>query len=301
MSSRGEVLAEPYPIVEVKPEWTIEDEAMGGREKFWYEIPDDQQRWLFKYPRAGTGEHWAEKIAAEVADGLGILHAAVDLAVFRGERGSVTRSFARRRRELSHGNELLAWHRPYDAHKRFGQSDHTAGNILEALEAVFTTRHGARTAKRQFAGYLVLDALIGNTDRHHENWGLLLRWIQSRLHGFLAPTFDHASSLGRELSDQKRRARLANENVGDYSERGRGGVFWTNSGRYGPSPLELVRRSAAEYPDLFGVPLVRVRERRSRFEEIVRAVPSDWMSPTAKDFTVALLDYNARELKRCLM
>ena len=289
-----------YPVAEVKPEWIIEDEAMGGREKFWYEVPEDQHRWLFKHPRARTGEHWAEKIAAEVASCLGILHAAVDLAVFRGERGSVTRSFARRGRELSHGNELLAWSRPYDLQKRFGQSDHTFRNILEALEAVFTTAAGARTAKRLLAQYLVLDALIGNTDRHHENWGLLLRRIESKLHGFLAPTFDHASSLGRELSDRQRRARLQNGTIGDYSEKGRGGVFWRGSGRYGPSPLDLVRQAAAKYPELFRGPLVRVRDRRSAFEGLVRRVPDDWMSPIAKDFTVALLDYNATGLVQCL-
>ena len=288
--------------MEVKPEWTIEDEAMGSRQKFWYDVPGDQQRWLFKYPRAGTGEHWAEKIAAEVAACLGILHAAVDLAVFRGYRGSVSTSFThrKRRRELSHGNELLAWTRPYDPDKRFGQKDHTLGNIFAALEAVFTTPAGTTMAKRQLAGYIVLDALIGNTDRHHENWGILLRWAKSGFQGFLAPTFDHASCLGRELSDGKRRARLENETVGDYSERGRGGIYWTNSGRYGPSPLELVRRAAERYPDLFGEPLARVRDGRSRFEEIVQRVPDEWMTEPAKHFALALVDYNAEELKQCL-
>ena len=289
-----------YPVAEVKPEWIIEDEAMGGREKFWYEVPGDQQRWLFKYPRDETGEHWAEKIAAEVANCLGILHAAVNLAVVGRERGSVTRSFARRGRELSHGNELLAWRRPYDAHKRFGQSDHTLGNIFLALETVFTTEAGAMMAKRQLAGYVVLDALIGNTDRHHENWGLLLRRTGAKLHGFLAPTFDHASSLGRELSDKKRRRRLGGGNVGAYSEKGRGGIFWTTAGRYGPSPLDLVRQAAEQYPDLFRHPLGRVRDRRHKCEAIVRRVPDNWMSLTAKDFTVELLHYNATQLEQCL-
>ena len=41
----------PYPVVEVRPEWTLDDEMRGGREKFWYEVPDDGQRWLFKFFR----------------------------------------------------------------------------------------------------------------------------------------------------------------------------------------------------------------------------------------------------------
>ena len=58
-----------------------------------------------------------------------------------------------------------------------------------------------------FVGYLMLDALIGNTDRHHENWGIMTGRGRPQV---LAPTYDHASSLGRELSDQKRQARMGN-------------------------------------------------------------------------------------------
>jgi hypothetical protein len=46
----------------------------------------------------------------------------------------------------------------------------------------------------------MLDAWIGNGDRHHLNWGLvrnkLTPNIIETIH--LAPTYDHASSLGRE-------------------------------------------------------------------------------------------------------
>jgi hypothetical protein len=56
-----------------------------------------------------------------------------------------------------------------------------------------------------FASYLVLDALIGNTDRHHMNWGVLDDPGSPRV---LAPTFDHASSLGFLLSDEQRNLRL---------------------------------------------------------------------------------------------
>lgn len=297
-------LSEPepdsYPVVEIDANWATGPEQMGSKPKFWRQRADQEQLWLFKYPRPGSGEHWAEKLAAELAGCLRIPHAKVDLAAFRGQRGSLSRSFARRGRGLVHGNEFLAWRHPYDPDKRFGQSDHTLRNILDALEAVVTTEGGARTAKRRFAAYVVLDALIGNTDRHHENWGLLLRQIKSKLHGLLAPTFDHASSLGPELFDRTRQARLHDGTVGDYSERGRGGIFWMNSGRYGPSPLDLVRRAVTEYPALFQEPITRVGDRRSRFARIVRRVPDAWMSPVAKDFSVALLDYNATQLEQCL-
>jgi hypothetical protein len=54
----------------------------------------------------------------------------------------------------------------------------------------------------------MLDALIGNTDRHHENWGLVLQGTSDHQDLRLAPTFDHASSLGRNETDERREARL---------------------------------------------------------------------------------------------
>ena len=72
-----------YPITEVKRESVRESEDMGSKDKFWYLHPTEEEGyWLFKYPRCNTGEHWAEKIAAEVADLLGISHARVELAIF---------------------------------------------------------------------------------------------------------------------------------------------------------------------------------------------------------------------------
>lgn len=302
MSDAGRADPDPYPIIKVDDEWATGPEQMGSKPKFWYQPADGKPLQLFKFPQVGTGQHWAEKIAAEIANCLGILHAAVDLAVFRGHRGSVTTSFAfrRRRRVLSHGNELLEWVMPYDRNKRFGQSDHNLENIFSAFDAVFVPAAGVATAKKQFAGYLVLDALIGNTDRHHENWGILLKRTKSGQWGIVAPTFDHASSLGRELSDEKRRRRLESGTVGKYSEKGRGGIYLPDFRRHGPSPLHLVRRAAAEFPDLFEAPIARVRDRRSEFARTVSRVPGDWMSPIAKEFSMALLDYNAAQLEQCL-
>ncbi|MGL5905850.1 MAG: hypothetical protein ACRCZA_03880 [Shewanella sp.] len=58
-----------------------------------------------------------------------------------------------------------------------------------------------------FCGYLLLDALISNQDRHHENWAIM----QNERTGerYLCPTYDHAASLGREMRDEERIERLA--------------------------------------------------------------------------------------------
>ena len=289
-----------YPIVEVQEDWALEDELMGTKDKFWYQSPDSDRHWLFKYPRVNSGEHWAEKIAAEVADSLGVLHAKVELANFEESSGSTTESFARNGRELIHGNEILAWVMSnYDVDARFGQSQHTLDNIWTALDKVFLMPEAGEIAKRSFAGYLILDALIGNTDRHHENWGILRRRTGNGWNGFLAPSYDHASSLGRELQDERRNLLLSENRVGAYAERGHGGIFWSEQAPRGPSPLKLVHQAIGKYPTLFQIPIERLeRVSDDLLREIVQRIPVHWMSAPARLFAVEQMCYNLSELNK---
>lgn len=295
-------MSDAYPIVTVEPEWVINPEEMGGKTKFWYGKPDDNTNWLFKYPRPNTGEHWAEKIAAEVAAVIGTTHAKVELAQFQGERGSVTESFARGGRVLFHGNELLEITiENYDPTAKFHHSHHTLNNIWLALERIFERPEATEKAKLLFAEYLVLDAIIGNTDRHHENWGLLRRQVKDRWRGFLAPSFDHASSLGRELRDERRDRLMVENRIGDYAERGRGAIYWSEDERYGPSPLELVRRVIRAYPDIFQPAILKLEKfGKDSLSKIVNRVPTDWMTPSARTFAIALVSYNCEQLRRLI-
>jgi len=60
------------------------------------------------------------------------------------------------------------------------------------------------TALNVFSSYLVLDALVGNSDRHPGNWALL---ESGDGHRFLAPTYDHGSALGAGMTERNRRSR----------------------------------------------------------------------------------------------
>lgn len=292
-------MSDNYRIFQVQPEWVLESEDMGTKEKFWYRKPgDDGSDWLFKQPRPETGEHWAEKIAAEVASVLKIRHATAELAEFQDQRGSVSRSFVSEGQELWHGNQIMEWTvADYDANIRRGQSDHSFENIWKSFERVFKESTAAKKSKKAFALYILLDAVIGNTDRHHENWGLLRHQVEGQWKGHLAPSFDHASSLGREMLDERRTLLLREDRVGWYSERGRGCIYWGQNTQTTLSPLELVRKAVAAHPSYFTVALARLADLRdSLVTEIVHRVPRDWMSPPARTFAISLISYNRRQL-----
>ena len=293
-------MTDPYQILGVWDEWVRDPEDMGSKKKFWFRFPSEpEDYWLFKFPKENTGEHWAEKITAEIASLMDIGCAKVELATFGNEQGSISKAFTGVGRELVHGNQMLAtFIRDYDPEKTFGHSKHTLANIWTVIENVFVENVAVMEAKRRLAEYVVLDALIGNTDRHHENWGILRRYVDGSWKGFVAPSFDHASSLGRELQDVKRDMHLAENRIGNYAKKGRGAIYWSENSKRGPSPLELVREAVRPFPDIFH-PVKKKLEKLDveAMQDIVNRVPDDWMSSPAREFAIALLCYNFEQLQ----
>ncbi len=251
-----------YNILQIPGDARDDTEQLGSKPKFWVYL--DGQRWLFKEARPGTGEDWAEKAGAELAKELCIPAAIVELAECEGRRGCMSLNFidVDAGEALVHGNELLSGSaKNYDVAKTFRQSDHTIASIRRAIARILPPVL-AEAALKHLASYLVLDALIGNTDRHHENWGLKLLIeldpITARVS--VAPSFDHASSLGREFQDSKRAALLAGDQVIRYVNRGRGGIYRKPTASRSENPLRLVRQPQGRIQSIFKIHL---RESRS--------------------------------------
>jgi hypothetical protein len=291
-------------VLEIQPNWVLEPEALGTKEKFWCR-GTDKADWLFKKPRPNTGEHWAEKIAAEIATLMKVRHAQVELAVFDGTRGSASKSFVDRSKGfgLVHGNEILAGHvTGYNPQRRMRQADHTFANILTAITRAF----GGTLPPQELAtlaDYLVFDAVIGNTDRHHENWAFLVWRRKEKQYATLAPSFDHATSLGRELLDDGPRATcrrriLAEDRTGAYAEGGHGAIYWESADRHGVGPLELVRRAVRLHPEPFRAAIAKsCALDQAAIEAIIAQVPQAWMTPLAREFALDLVSHNLQQLR----
>ena len=255
---------EPFHIIPITDDMVLDDEPMGSKDKFWCQLPTDLGggRWLFKTPRQEPEkiEHLAEKVAQELADLIAVPCARIELAEHRGIRGTISREVQAEDEALVHGNEIIAGRvMGYDRHKLRHSSDHTFERIRQAILEVCQDRSDEDL--RQFAGYLVLDALIGNTDRHHENWALLVRKSKTGASHRLAPSFDHASSLGREMQDQRRLLVLKDNRLDAYIQKGLGAIYLSELGGAAISPLELVKRLVASMPDYFR-PVARTTGKR---------------------------------------
>ena len=304
-------LVSQFPSIEVG-EWDALDiEPMGSKPgKLWLAGPEDgafaKRKWLFK-PRTmqaesarefTKGDDWAEKIASELAVRLGVPAAPIQLA-FRNEQPGIISGDISSGRNLILGNEVLAGQDPeYDLLRRRGVPGYTVRAVFDALRALGVRppqAAGAVEACDAFAGYLVLDALIANTDRHHENWAIIEGSGADRPE--LAPTFDHASSLGFQLSDEDRNERLTTRDRGRtleaFAERGMSRHF---AGR--PTLLELATTGLAmcRHPSR-----ANYRERVEALDEeavntLVEALPDARVSPPSRMFCARLIAINRRRL-----
>lgn len=286
-----------YRVMRFREDEPRESEPMGTKKKYW--IRRNGIRWLFKRGRRNTGEDWAEKVACELAEVLGVEAARVQLAELKDGplwlRGTASRNFVADDEELVHGNELLAKHLDYyEKDKRFDQYDHRVDAVVEILETELD-----RGCVEQFIGYLVLDAWIANVDRHHENWGVLRSSENDRI----APTFDHASSLGRLLDDEKRtrvlegRGRLTVEKYLTRSDSG--GAVYPRSGAEQVPPYqllpELCELGCAEEVEGWVERLVEVDD--TDVEEVFSLFPDGWTSEPAIRFALAILETTERLIR----
>jgi len=295
-------MAEPYSVIDVHPEMRGELEQLGSKPKFWFKY--EGHNWLFKEARENTGEDWSEKVASEIATLMGLSTHHTELASWQGKRGCAVKSFLVPKQEvLIHGNELLGGLlKHYDTEKVRGQSDHTFENIVKVIETLFIEGKPRRNAALAMVGYLVFDALVGNTDRHHQNWGVVLKPQTSKEDGShflirIAPTFDHASSLGRELRDEARRRYLETGAIPRYIRKARGGIFETAESPKGLSPMQLASLLAERYSDLFKPWQKRVAAiDKSDLVNILSHVPIELMSPDAQAFALALIEQNQQHL-----
>ncbi|WP_300642742.1 HipA domain-containing protein [uncultured Helicobacter sp.] len=143
--------------------------------------------------------------------------------------GIVSKSFLNRQNaeELVLGNQILGKvFQDYDQYSRYKARRYTPTLALLVFETFATTEQDY-SFLYTFIGYLVFDCLIGNTDRHHENWGIIVNGGIK-----IAPTFDHASGLASKVNEQEAQERLATKDKGrciEYFCQKAKSAFWKDS------------------------------------------------------------------------
>jgi hypothetical protein len=159
------------------------------------------KRYLFKRSsRFYPDQFWAEVIAYRVGClmGVAVPPAFVATDTRRGLSGALIEWFYDSSDLWVYAGDFLQRARP-DFDRKKGSSHNLQENIkfLRAIEASdkFTLENDW---KEWWIDALLFDALIGNTDRHQDNWGLVWSPSDGQMHCRLSPCFDNGTSLGHE-------------------------------------------------------------------------------------------------------
>jgi hypothetical protein len=292
-----------YPIYRVPTDAYDLLEPIGSKFKFWFE----SNKYLFKEAREDTGEDWAEKVACELCVLLGIPHAHYELAEWRGRKGVVTVNFRPEQGGLLLGNQLLMRiDSGYPGTKLRGVRQHTIRIVLRAIEILmecppgFVPFPGVTKAVDVFIGYIMLDAWIGNNDRHHQNWGLVFI-TEEGLNLHLAPSFDHASCLGRIETDDEKRERLTtrdkNRTVEAYTAHTFSRFYASPSNTKSLTTMEAFWLAAKSHPAAALAWLKRLQGISSEeIDYIFDEVPTAKISDISKEFAKRVLDVNRQQL-----
>lgn len=297
-----------YPIRMVSAQGAEADyEQLGTKSKFWLTGAE----WgttgsLFKYSRLNTGEHWSEKCAAEICAVMGIEHVAYDLALCDDKWGVVSPNFVPPGMNLMMGNQLL---QSYDQNYSDSCTGHfsvseryTIKEVLECLkyyEEDKTVKWIGASGQDLFCQYVLLDVIVGNQDRHHENWAIL-EGTADRVRK-MSPTYDHASSLGRELLDEKREKRLSsrdrNFTVEAFATKAKTHFRDEITGKK-LSTLDALLRVLKYRPDLAGMCREKVELLDDEaIDQVFNNVPEQCITETARKFAVGMVKANVRRVK----
>jgi hypothetical protein len=302
-----------FDIIDVSTWEVANPETIGREAKIWLRQPGGkpnsrERDWLFKpvvVPAHGRaqGEDWTEKIVCELGRLLGVPCADIELAVRDGVAGSLSRNVAPDGWNLVLGALLLgsvsADYQPGEYNPR-GRPGHSPRSIMNALASCGSPPEcQGLSAPEVFAGYLVLDAWVANQDRHDQNWAVLRRAAASA-ELRLAPSFDHASSLGFSETDDRRERLLAHPGgLAGWAERGRAHRFEHDATKPRSTVPSLVA-TAHEALRLAGNRATShwlgrlAAVDREAVSAIVARTPK--VSDAAARFVVELLDINRRRL-----
>ncbi|MEG8035012.1 HipA domain-containing protein [Sphingomonas sp. LR61] len=291
-------------------------ETLGQSEKFWLKQPADGgatagELWLYKPVTVHENDtrqigDWCEYAVWQVAQSLNIQSAEISLVTRDGRDGCLSRNV---RPDGSWA--MITGRRWLDAdpdvsyssaaarlsRRRSGASPgHSLENIRVSLDGVVAPPGypDGLTAWDVFCAYLVLDAVVGNRDRHEENWSIMrpLRGADA-----LAPAYDMESSLGFQLQDEKRQTILDDVSDGSLLRYAQRGTAWRFEG-HKKTPLVEVAASSMAFCSPRGRSWVSGLVARASELDFVRLLqPVDGMSAVALRFSLMLLKTNVRRLE----
>lgn len=299
-------------IVDIS-DWERDEESgevfpEGSKEKTLYRAPDRQiykfiipdHRYLFKlssnrYPE----QFWAEIIAYKIGLLIGV---------------DVPPTFAAVNKENNKTGALIEWFfnypdtitelkvsglsymqlliKDYDSEKGKQHNFQSIKILHSALARKFKWE---MDWLKHWVATLTFDTLIGNTDRHQDNWGII--WLYKDNKAFplrMTPVFDNGTGMGHEILKDKFERFNEDEKISRYVAKGCHHMKWSLYDQKRYSQIEFLEKLIGEYPDKKSVVA-----KLMKFD--TKALEDDIMKLTEFNIPCPLSSERARFIIRLLM
>ena len=246
-------------------------------------------------------------MSCRICELLGIPHADYWFAEYKEFFGVITKQFVPQYGRLVFGNEMLSKFVPgYEMKKAYKQRQYTLRVVIALLRKLSAFVRIDKSFQRiksiqdpldVFIAYIMLDALIANQDRHHENWGIIV--LPESI--ILAPTFDHASSLGRNELDSTRDDILTTtderRSIRNYIKRAESAFYSHIKHNKRMKTIEAFQYVSAMRPKAAAYwrkKLTRIT--KSILNDIIADYPDRLMSPLSKEFACQIVMHNKNRI-----
>lgn len=152
----------------------------GTRSKVIVENPLDHMEYYFKTSlkrelKDYKYEYWSEIIASEVGSLLGFDMLKYDIALNRGEMGCISKSMITEGQStLNEGIKYITgFDTRYNPEDKNSKKQYTFQIICDSLKYYRLSRYIGNIIE-----IIILDSIIGNGDRHQENWGIITEYSE---------------------------------------------------------------------------------------------------------------------------
>lgn len=188
-------------------------------------------------------EFWNEIIAYQIGKTLGLEMLRYDIAIYQNEIGCISPKMINENEELIEvGRYMTVLNPRFSPEINSLRKEYTFQLLQDTLNYFNLSNYIS-----YFLEVLIFDALIGNTDRHQENWAFIGRSSSLNINYFkdqqsyegkliqllgsniikVAPIYDCGSSLARELTEEGVDLKLTNSlELEKYVEKGSAELHW---------------------------------------------------------------------------
>lgn len=162
--------------------------------------------------------------------------------------------------------------------------------------------------KTYWAKVFLFDALIGNTDRHQNNWAIIRAWEYNEIESAykikeirFSPVFDNGTSMGYEFTEDKFKNFNDKRRIEVYVSKGRHHIKWGLGDAHSMQHNEMLVKLTAIYPETRQTMLnclnrVSVEIFEKILQDLTKFDVSVKLTPERANFMLKLLSFRHQRL-----